>query len=555
MNPSMPSARLGNYEPLLELASGGMGTVYVARQIGAAGFERLVVMKRVHRHHLGNTEFLTMLRDEAHLASLVKHPNVVPVIDVVEADGELALVMEYIESTALSSLVKMARADGDRIRLPILARILADALAGLHAAHEAVDMRGQPLAIIHRDVSPQNIIVGVDGTSRLIDFGVAKATHRLTQTRSDSLKGKLGYMAPEQIQGLEIDRRVDLFAMGVALHEAVTGRRLFHGDNDFDTMRRILEMPIPRPSNLANGISRELDGVILKSLAREPSERFQTAAEFLEALEVVMAPAPTREVAAYVKTRCGPRMSERRVKLRSLLEGQASPMTLPPVAPIESGPATQHTQGSLASTVAPSRRSGMPEPMTDSRIVITEGTMVTERTRSWAWPVALVAALFLLTVGVGVAAWRSRPMHAIAHAPPLETTSGVSAAPSSPATSPAATQTQAPAAPTEGIEIRVTAETTILRVSAVGMKRATINGETATIAVAPWTGNLEVEALLSDGREARVLADAKGSRDVRLQPVPKRTGSGSGKGTRSPRAPKTGPSATVDRGELHDNPY
>ena len=193
-----PRMHLGNYEPLLQLATGGMATVYVARQSGAAGFERLVVVKRVHPHLLANREFSDMFRDEARLAAMLHHPNVVAVTDVVESEGELFLVMEYVDSVALSTLLKTSVDKRERLPPPVVVRILVDALAGLHAAHEAIDMRGNRLEIIHRDVSPQNVIVGSDGSSRLIDFGVAKARHRLTETKSGSLKGKYGYMSPEQ---------------------------------------------------------------------------------------------------------------------------------------------------------------------------------------------------------------------------------------------------------------------------------------------------------------------------------------------------------------------
>ena len=182
-----PRFRLGQYEPLVELASGGMATVYVARQVGAAGFERLVVVKRVHRHLLKDREFYDMFRDEARVASLIHHPNVVSVTDVVESDGELFLVMDYVESCAVSTLQKNVRDAGARLPPAVAARIVADALGGLHAAHEAVDMRGERLDVVHRDVSPQNIIVGVDGTSRLIDFGIAKAARRVTETKSGSM--------------------------------------------------------------------------------------------------------------------------------------------------------------------------------------------------------------------------------------------------------------------------------------------------------------------------------------------------------------------------------
>ncbi|MGH7298775.1 MAG: serine/threonine-protein kinase, partial [Polyangiaceae bacterium] len=193
-----PQLQLGNYEALLQLATGGMATVYVARQIGAAGFERLVVVKRVHPHLLSNREFYDMFRDEARVAAMLHHPNVVPVTDVVEADGELFLVMEYIDSVALSTLEKAAADLGQRLPPAAAVRVMIDALSGLHAAHEAHDMRGNRLEIVHRDVSPQNIVVGIDGSSRIIDFGVAKARHRLTETKSGSLKGKYGYMSPEQ---------------------------------------------------------------------------------------------------------------------------------------------------------------------------------------------------------------------------------------------------------------------------------------------------------------------------------------------------------------------
>src|SRR5581483_11570766 len=193
-----PPLRLGAYEPLLELASGGMASVYVARRLGAAGFEHIVVLKRVHRHLLNNHEFYDMFRDEARVASLVRHPNVVPVVDVVESEGELFLVMDYIESAALATARKAASDQDKKIPIAVVSRIICDALAGLHAAHEVVDVRGNKLDVVHRDMSPQNIIIGVDGSSRIIDFGVAKARNRLTETKSGSLKGKYSYMASEQ---------------------------------------------------------------------------------------------------------------------------------------------------------------------------------------------------------------------------------------------------------------------------------------------------------------------------------------------------------------------
>ena len=314
-----PRARLGKYELLVQLASGGMATVAIARQHGAGGFERLVVVKRVHRHLLQNRDFTDMFRDESRLASCIRHANVAPVIDVVEEGGELMLVMEYFESEALSSLVEAAAARGVRLPAPVAVRIVSDALAGLHAAHEAVDMRSNKLGIVHRDVSPQNIIVDVGGTSRVIDFGIAKAASRLTQTRSGYIKGKFGYMSPEQIEALPMDRRTDVFAAGIVLHEALTGRRLFDGADELAIARKVLRGEVPDVSCLALGVPPELDAILRRALAGAPDARFQTALAFQDALERAMVPAPTREVAACVEGLCRDALQARRDKLQAIL--------------------------------------------------------------------------------------------------------------------------------------------------------------------------------------------------------------------------------------------
>lgn len=321
-----PPLRLGNYEPLLELASGGMATVFVARRLGAAGFEHIVVIKRVHRHLLDNREFYDMFRDEARVASLVRHPNVVPVVDVVEEGGELFLVMDYVEGCALATIRKAANEAEQKLAPAVVSRIVCDALAGLQAAHDAVDVGGHPLDLVHRDISPQNILIGVDGSARIIDFGVAKARNRLTETKSGSLKGKYSYMAPEQARGQEVDRRTDLFATGVVLWEALTGERLFRGENDLDTLRRIVELPIVPPSSVEPGVPKAVDAVVQRALAREPDGRFASASEFLVALEQAIPPAPHREVAAALQGLCAARLVARSEELRAMLEGRVAPL-------------------------------------------------------------------------------------------------------------------------------------------------------------------------------------------------------------------------------------
>jgi serine/threonine-protein kinase len=324
------AARLGVYETLHELASGGMATVSIARHAGAAGFERLVVIKRVHPHLLKDRAFSDMFRDEARVCSTIRHPNVVPVIDVVESDGELYLVLEYVESLSLAALLRAAA--GERLPPAVASRILSDALAGLHAAHEAVDMRGNPLGLIHRDVSPQNIVVGLDGSSRLIDFGIAKAASRITSTESGVLKGKLRYMAPEQVQRKPLDRRADVFAAGEVLYEALTGQRAFPGDDTGDIVVGLLIGGVEPPTSLAPELPPAIDAVLEKALARSRDERFSTAAALQEALEHAIPPAPAREVAAVVERLGGARLRERREALREALHagsaaGPAAPTT------------------------------------------------------------------------------------------------------------------------------------------------------------------------------------------------------------------------------------
>lgn len=279
--------RLGRYEVLVKLATGGMAVVYIGRAQGLAGFERLVALKVLHQNLAHEEEFVRMFLDEARLAARIRHPNVVPTIDISDTpDTGFFIVMDYVEGDHLGALLAGAHKTGAPLPLPITLRIVSDALAGLGAAHDLRSERGELLKLVHRDVSPHNIMVGSDGVARLTDFGVAKAENRLAHTRDGQLKGKLAYMAPEQAMRGSCDSRSDLFAMGVILWEAVTGRRLFRADNPGATLTKLLNDPIVAPSAIDPALA-PLDPVLARALDRNPDGRYQTADELIDALERV----------------------------------------------------------------------------------------------------------------------------------------------------------------------------------------------------------------------------------------------------------------------------
>ncbi len=255
--------RLDRFELIAEIASGGMATVFLARLSGVAGFQRLVAIKRLHPHLAHEPEFVEMFLDEARLAARIHHPNVVPIQEVGESDQGYYLVMDYVEGDTLARVLAKATKGQTRVPYAVTIRILLDVLAGLHAAHQMKDDHGMPLEIVHRDVSPQNILVGVDGVSRVVDFGVARAASRLSTTRSGQLKGKLAYMAPEQARGGVIDRRADLFSCGIVLWEALATKRLFKGDGEAETLNRVLYEPILAPSSVRPDVPKPLEEVCM----------------------------------------------------------------------------------------------------------------------------------------------------------------------------------------------------------------------------------------------------------------------------------------------------
>jgi serine/threonine-protein kinase len=277
--------RIGRYEVLCHLASGGMAQIYLARQSGLGSFERHVVLKTIVRERAADQRFVTMFLDEAKLAATLNHQNIAQVYEVDQADGAYYMAMEYVHGENSRALLETTIRRGWTIPLELAVMIISGAAAGLHHAHERRGKNGQPLNIVHRDVSPANIMVGYDGAIKVLDFGIAKAEERATKTMGGTIKGKYGYMSPEQCKGKPIDRRSDIFALGIVLYELTTLRRAFKGNDDFETMRRIVAGDLVLPTTVVPGFPRELEAIILTALANDPAARFQSGQEMIEALD------------------------------------------------------------------------------------------------------------------------------------------------------------------------------------------------------------------------------------------------------------------------------
>jgi serine/threonine protein kinase len=274
----------GRYQLLKKIASGGMGQVLLAKK-GQDDFEKLIVLKRILPHLVEDEEFFTMFRDEAKITMRLDHPNIARINEFGVEAGVHYIEMEYVAGEDVRRIEKRAAAVGKGIPIGVILKIIADAAAGLDFAHKARDAKGVPLGLVHRDVSPQNVLIGFDGSVKLIDFGVAKAAGRAQHTATGILKGKFPYMSPEQAQGEELDCRSDVFALGIVLWEQLTGRRLFKGENDLATQRLVRACQVPAPSSVEPSVPTGLDPITLKALSKDPKDRYQDAAELRNALE------------------------------------------------------------------------------------------------------------------------------------------------------------------------------------------------------------------------------------------------------------------------------
>lgn len=369
--------QLGRYAMYGVIGSGGMATVHFGRLLGPAGFARPVAIKRLHEQFAADRAFVEMLIDEAHTASRIAHTNVVPTLDVLAEQDELWLVMEYVNGESLARLLDACQ--GQPLPVPIALALITGVLHGLHAAHETRGERGELLGIVHRDVSPDNVLIGIDGVPRLADFGVAKARGRVRTTPAGQVKGKLAYMPPEQIRGREVDRRADVYGAGAVLWEALCGRMLFDAASDGELIHRVLGEPVPAPSQINHEVGKELDAIVLRALSREPSERFATAREMANAIEGLTRVASQSDVADWLQRIAGARLAQRTEKLRTMVD----------LSSASDGPSTRVTPSGekrAKSTTRPTREAVLQPPAQASGV-------------RWLWAGALLLLLLSLAGG------------------------------------------------------------------------------------------------------------------------------------------------------------
>ena len=477
-----PGAR---YELLVPIASGGMATVYVGRQFGAGGFQRIVAIKRMHPHIAESTELTAMFRDEARIASLIHHPNVVSIIDVYEADGEQLLVMDYVDGVSLGQLRKAVREKGLAFPPRVALRVLMEGLRGLHAAHEQKDLDGVALEVVHRDATPHNILLGTEGSVKVTDFGIARAAERSAATTAGQAKGKFAFMAPEQIAGGQMDRRVDIFAMGVVLWELLVGRPLFRGENDAIIIGQITSGDYTRLVDVQPEVPKALDAIVMQALQPAAQERYPTAAAFADALEAY-APelgglATPEQVGQLVMTTCGQRIQKRRHQVHEVLGGRTPPIAWGAAPPARARSGSQAYVSFQSGSVSTHHRADQGhdpfEPMPDLR---TRPSMV--RLAAWiggglAAAVVAIVILVLALPGRGTAP----------AAPPR-----------------AASKTPSSASPGEApprVTVRIEADRRIVQIRVPEGDDVEIAGHTATFTAARGERAVDVIVRLDDGSE------------------------------------------------------
>jgi eukaryotic-like serine/threonine-protein kinase len=418
-----PSRTVGRYTIGGPIASGGMASIHYGR-FSVLGFAKTVAIKRLLPGRALDPAFSIMLMDEAKVASRIQHPNVVQTLDVIQDGDEILLVLEYVRGESLKQLLATLETRAERMPAPIAASIVCGALRGVHAAHEAKDEHGEPLALVHRDLTPSNILVDINGAPRVLDFGIAKARGRSQQpTQVGLLKGTPGYIAPEQVHG-NASRRSDVFSMGIVLWEALVGERLFTGSTSGALLAAVLSKRIEPPSARRNDVPKALDAVVLKSLARDAAQRYATALDMMRAIEASLPVASPTEVAAWLETTMADSLDEQQRKLAEV-ERELPAVVLD--TPLVDGAAAPRRE------TGPSRRGVVSSGARDPRRVL-------------ALVVTLAGAVMLLLTFAGPRDTRSRPPEApIARTttpvPPVESAPPI-AEPSSPPARPSAVRAE-----------------------------------------------------------------------------------------------------------------
>jgi serine/threonine protein kinase len=368
--------RVGRYEVLLPIASGGMATVYLARSQGARGFERDVALKLTHAHLTDTSDFAAILLEEARIASRIRHRNVVSILDVGEDPLGLFLVMDYVEGDTLAGLLRGAAVRSEPMPPRIGLRILLDALAGLHAAHELSDPLGKSMEVVHRDFSPQNILVGIDGIAQLADFGIAKAADRSAETATGIVKGKVSYMSPEHARALAIDRRADVWSAGVVAWEIFAGRRLHTSHEGLATLLKVISERPPRLGAAVPDIAPAVEEVVARALEPDLVLRYPTAEvlarDLADAFGSSGGLALHEEVAEYVRRVTGPKLETRRVQVEHALRLRRKMAALAEASMSDNTEVTPHADSSIR-TPAPLRSSSVVELESSDFDTVAEG--------------------------------------------------------------------------------------------------------------------------------------------------------------------------------------
>jgi eukaryotic-like serine/threonine-protein kinase len=465
----VPGYRLDRYELLGPLAEGGMASVWIARQRGKHGFEKLVAVKTILPQFAADLRFQKMFLDEARVASRIEHFNVARILDLGEEHDVLYLVMEYVDGDSLSKLRRACRDHEVVMPIGIMLRILADACSGLHEAHELRGEDGKLLEVVHRDVSPHNILVSTKGVAKVIDFGIAKARDRLAgETNAGVLKGKIQYMAPEQALGRVVDRRADLWALGASLYHLITGKPPFDAENTLGTLHLLTSgrPPMPLPPTVHPSIA----AIARKALTNPPEKRFQTAAEMRDAMEAAMidarVPATSADVGAFVVEQLSERTAKRRQIIDIAIAAAAererveqvlkpnveqtgsgvTPPSGPPPASARTAPdmpgAMRRPEALMSAAMAPGLPDSWPEPPSAAPVEthLSDPVVVPRSRRT---PVVIGATIAVLIVAGSVALATLREPALVAHSVPVSSGLAVTGTPS------ASASAAPPAAPSE----------------------------------------------------------------------------------------------------------